>query len=391
MGVAIGARAFSIRSQSSVARGRVAARAARASSGRWTGPRLAPPRRGSRRRRGIAEADARERSGVAGSRRGSRWARRWPAATLFVAVKVVTPSDGGRVAFYEHAWTAGGRPDRRPSTRRSPTSRAGDQVGAIDGRSMEAWAGALSRPVGGPTRPAAPIAYVVERAGEAATIDVTWAPPGVGALGRRGWSVSRALGRPRRASPRFVLARRPGRARGRRRSCSSPPGSAGSSVPWFLGTTTERRRAGRPVPVPRPADRRPVHGHVAGRGAPRARVPEPACRGRRRPWIAWLPYAVAFGAYAVALAAGRLGSPSTARLDRRRGRASSSPSSSRASRSGSRWPSTRSSARPTSSRGAAAAGRCSARASSAVVGPGAVPDPGARARVSRWSRRAGSG
>ena len=90
------------------------------------------------------------------------------AATLFVAVKVATPSDGGRVAFYDHAWTADGV-QIDPIDAPQPDLLAGDLVQAIDGRSMEAWAGALLDPSA--VRPAAgTLPYQVERSGEAASI-----------------------------------------------------------------------------------------------------------------------------------------------------------------------------------------------------------------------------
>ena len=84
------------------------------------------------------------RRGVPGGRIGV-WvalAASVAAATLFVGVKATLPSDGGRVAFYEDAWTVEGvRID--PIDDPQPDLRAGDQVRAIDGRSMEGWADAL--------------------------------------------------------------------------------------------------------------------------------------------------------------------------------------------------------------------------------------------------------
>ena len=55
-------------------------------------------------------------------------------------------------------------------------------------------------------------------------------------------------------------------------------GAAGSSVPWFLGTTTSDLVLGGPFAVPRVPDRGPVHAHVAGCRPPRARVPGAAAR-----------------------------------------------------------------------------------------------------------------
>src|SRR5204863_2918227 len=107
--------------------------------------------------------------------------------TLFVAVKVTTPSDGGRVAFYEHAWTVDGV-GIDPIDPPQPDLQGDDQVRAIDGRSMEAWADALADPTA--ARPEGGLLpYEVQRSGGVASIAVTWAPPGVGGAIVEGWSV----------------------------------------------------------------------------------------------------------------------------------------------------------------------------------------------------------
>ena len=46
--------------------------------------------------------------GLAGSRRGCLLGASLAGALLFVGLRLATPSDGGRVAFYEDAWTTAG-------------------------------------------------------------------------------------------------------------------------------------------------------------------------------------------------------------------------------------------------------------------------------------------
>jgi len=229
------------------------------------------------------------------------------AATLFVGVKATLPSDGGRVAFYEDAWTVEGvRID--PIDDPQPDLRAGDQVRAIDGRSMEGWADALLDPAAG--RPSGgPLGYEVQRGGAVESITVAWAPPGVGGSLVDGWSVV-VLSIGLLAIAGFVLARRP----------QEPAAAAlvlvacgvgGSSIPWFIGTTTSDLALGGPFLF---------HALLTGGlymvtwpAAVHLGLVFPSRRAvvERRPWIAWLPYTVAFVSYALILAGSRLANPST--------------------------------------------------------------------------------
>jgi signal transduction histidine kinase len=230
------------------------------------------------------------------------------AATLFVALKVTAPSDGGRVAFYDHAWTAAGV-QIDPIDAPQPDLRGGDQVRAIDGRSMEGWADAVLDPTA--TRPAGhgPHSYEVERSGHVMPIGVTWSPPGVGAAIAEGWGVV-VLSIGLAAIAGFVLARRPAEPAAAALVLVAC-GVAGSSVPWFIGTTTSDVALGGPFlfhalltavlyMVTWPAA---VHLAMVFPSRPVAVA--------RRPWVAWLPYPIAFGAYVLALAAARLATPST--------------------------------------------------------------------------------
>jgi signal transduction histidine kinase len=164
------------------------------------------------------------------------------AAAAFVGLRLALPSDGGRVAFYDAAWSEAGV---RIDPIDMPTSglQAGDLVEQIAGRSMDAWAGMALDPAA--ARPAGPtVPYVVERAGEQLSLDVAWAPPAIGAAMAAGWSVllfSIAIA----AVAAFVYARRPEEPAATALVLAAC-GAAGSSVPWFLGTTTSDLALGGP-------------------------------------------------------------------------------------------------------------------------------------------------
>ena len=196
-------------------------------------------------------------------------------AALFVVLRLTMPSDGGRVAFYEDAWSAAGvviSPIDEPQ----PGLEPGDRVDAVDGPSMDAWAGAVLD--GGVARPAGgPLPYLLERDGAAveASRDVGGAGRG-GAL-LEGWSIvvfSIAMA----AVAALVFARRPD-VPAATALVLVACGAAGSSVPWFLGATTSDLVQGSPFAAPWRAHRRRVHAHVAGGGPSRPRVPGPD-RGR---------------------------------------------------------------------------------------------------------------
>jgi two-component system NarL family sensor kinase len=228
------------------------------------------------------------------------------AATLFVAMKVAMPSDGGRVAFYDGAWSSLGvviDPIDPPQ----PGLVAGDRVEVVAERPMEAWAGLLldpsaDRPAGGT------VAYEVTRDGTELATAVTWAPPALGSTLLEAWSIalfSIALV----AVAAFVRLKRPDEP------AVTPLvliacGAAGSSVPWFIGTTTSDVVTGAPFLLHTALTAGlymvmwPAAVHLA-MVFPR---PLPAVRGR--PALAALPYIVALGGYVALLLASHISSPS---------------------------------------------------------------------------------
>jgi len=178
--------------------------------------------------------------GVVTSRERKRRAATWltlaaslGACLAFMALRVVTPSDGGRIAFYGDAYTAAGvliDPIDAPQ----PELQPGDRVDAIAGRSLASWADLLfdpsiARPTGGTTD------YLVDRDGAGQAIEVALAPPSLGSTLLEGWSVvlfSVALA----LVAAFVYARRP-EVPAATALVLAACGAAGSSVPWFVGTT----------------------------------------------------------------------------------------------------------------------------------------------------------
>jgi signal transduction histidine kinase len=228
-------------------------------------------------------------------------------AALFVVLRLTTPSDGGRIAFYEDAWSAAGvviSPIDEPQ----PGLRAGDRVDAVDGRSMDAWAGAMLD--GGVPRPAAgPLPYALERDGTAVETSVTWAVPGVAAGLLEGWSIvlfSIAMA----AVAVLVFARRPD-VPAATALVLVACGAAGSSVPWFLGATTSDLVEGVPF-ILHAALTAGVYMLMWPAAVHLGLVfPAPMGLVGRRPRVVWLPYVVALGGYGVALALTRLATPST--------------------------------------------------------------------------------
>jgi signal transduction histidine kinase len=226
---------------------------------------------------------------------------------LFLGLRLVTPSDGGRIAFYEDAWATSGvliAPIDAPQ----PDLAAGDRVEAIADRSMEAWAGLILDPsVARPGQGAVP--YLVERDGAQVATTVAWAPPAVGSALLEGWSIvlfSIAIA----GVAAFVYARRPD-APAATALVLVACGAAGSSVPWFVGATTSDLALGGPFLL---------HALLTGGlymlmwpGAVHMGLvfPGPLPVVRRLPWLPWVAYPVALGAYGIALAATRATSPST--------------------------------------------------------------------------------
>ena len=178
-----------------------------------------------------------------------RWLATWlllgaslAGALLYVGMRVVAPSDGGRIAFYDDAWSAAGIAIA-PIDPPQPDLEDGDRVESIAGRSMDAWARlvldpAVARPTGDP------VPYIVARDGVQAPIDVVWAPPPIGATLAAGWSVilfSIAIA----GVAALVFWRRPD-VPAATALVIVASGVAGSSVPWYLGTTTSDVALGGP-------------------------------------------------------------------------------------------------------------------------------------------------
>ena len=228
-------------------------------------------------------------------------------AVLFVVLRLTMPSDGGRIAFYEDAWSAAGvviSPIDEPQAGLAP----GDRVDAVDGRSMEDWAGvvlagSVPRPAGGP------LPYLLERDGRRVEASVTWAAPDVSAALLEGWSIvlfSIAIA----AVAALVFRRRPD-VPAATALVLVACGAAGSSVPWFLGATTSDLVLGSPFALHAALTAGvymlmwPAAVHLG------LVFPTPIAAVQRRPGIVWLPYLVALGGYVLALGISRVTTPST--------------------------------------------------------------------------------
>jgi signal transduction histidine kinase len=228
------------------------------------------------------------------------------AALLFVGAKATLPSDGGRIAFYDDAWSTAGVVIA-PLDSPQPGLEAGDRVEVIAGRPMDAWAALVLDP--GAARPAGgPLGYQVTRDDAQVETAVTWAPPALGSTLLEAWSValfSIAIA----LVAAFVYARRPD-------APAAVPlmlvaaGAAGSSVPWLIGTTTSDLVQGGPF----------LYHTILTAGLymlmwPAAVhlglvFPQPRRAVARRPSLVAVPYLVALGAYAVLLVLGWATSPS---------------------------------------------------------------------------------
>ncbi len=229
------------------------------------------------------------------------------APVAFVALRLATPSDGGRVAFYDDAWSSAGvriEPIDAPASGLQP----GDLVIAVADRPMEGWATLVGDPRA-PRPDGVAVPYVVERAGATMASAVTWSQPAIGGALAEGWSVllfSVAIA----AVAAFVYLRRPAVPAATALALAAS-GAAGSSVPWFLGTTTSDLVLGWPFAfyallttglymVMWPAA---VHLALV--------FPAPHPLVVRWPRTVPAVYAVAGLAYVAALAAARATSPST--------------------------------------------------------------------------------
>ena len=178
--------------------------------------------------------------GVAADRAGARrrratWLILWvavAACVVSVALRVGLPSDGARVAFYGNAWsTVGVVIDAIDAPAAGLLD--GDRVTSVDGRPIEAWAASLlDRDV---TRPATGATYGIARDGAPSSVNVTWVRAGVGATLIEGWSVA-LVSIVAAALAAWVYRRRPDTPAATALMLVAA-GLAGSSVPWFLGTT----------------------------------------------------------------------------------------------------------------------------------------------------------
>ena len=228
------------------------------------------------------------------------------APIVFVWVRDHTPSDGARVSWYEDAWSAEGvliAPIDAPAA----GLQDGDQVRAVDGRTIDAWLGEILNRSAEPPRPDAPKSYDIARDGNPLTVDVTWAVPAIGSTLVAGWGFiifSIAFG----VVGAFVFWRKPDEP-------AAVPlvliasAAAGSSVPWFLGTTVSDVVVGTPFLLfafltgPLYMVLWPAALHLA------FVFPRRPAFVERHPWLVPGAYVVGLGAYVLAMVAGYLVSP----------------------------------------------------------------------------------
>jgi len=224
-------------------------------------------------------------------------------AVLFMWVRATTPSDGARISFYGDGWTSAGV-RIAPIDEPAPGLESGDLVVAVDGTSLETWLGvstdpALVRPV-----TTAPIPYGIVRDEVAQVVPVTWALPAIGATLVAGWSVilfSVSVA----ALAAFVYARRPNEPAATALVLGAC-GAAGSSVPWFMGTTVSDIVDGAPF-VLHSLITGPLYMVLWPAGLHLALVfPTPRSVVIRHRWVVPAVYAVALGAYAATMSLGRI-------------------------------------------------------------------------------------
>lgn len=228
-------------------------------------------------------------------------------AVAFVGLRAFMPSDGARIAFYGDGWSdAGVR--IAPIDTPAPGLEDGDLVVAVDGRSIDSWLGAATDRTAGRPDPAAAIRYDVVRAGVPVATSVTWAPPAIGATLLAGWSVllfSMAVA----AVAAFVYARRPDEPVATALMVAAA-GAAGSSLPWFLGTTVSDIVRGGPF-VLHALITGPLYMLLWPAGVHFALTfPAPSPVVGRHRWLVPGVYAVALGAYGLAMLASRLATAS---------------------------------------------------------------------------------
>ena len=155
-------------------------------------------------------------------------------AIAYTVLRGSLPSDGARIAFYGGGWSDAGiriEPIDAPAA----GLRAGDVVVAVAGLPMETWLRDVATSAIPDPEAAGPIDYALERDGVALGTPVSWTPPAIWATVLAGWSVV-LFSVATAAVAAYVFARRPEvPAATALMLCAC--GAAGSSLPWFLGTT----------------------------------------------------------------------------------------------------------------------------------------------------------
>lgn len=228
------------------------------------------------------------------------------AGALSVALRVGLPSDNARVAFYAGAWSQAGvviDPIDQPAA----GLREADRVTSADGRALESWADALLDP--SVQRPDDGAAYGIERDGEAATVDIAWTGPAVAATLLEGWSVA-LVSIVAASLAAWVYRRRPDTPAATALMLVAA-GIAGSSVPWFLGTTVSDLVRGGPfllqalVTGPLYMLTWPAGLHLA------LAFPTPSATIVSRPVLVPALYGLVLGSYVVLTAVLAMAAPST--------------------------------------------------------------------------------
>jgi signal transduction histidine kinase len=228
-------------------------------------------------------------------------------AIVFVCVRATTPSDGARISFYGDGWSRAGV---RIAPIDAPAAglQGGDLVVAVDDRSLEAWlADATDRTAARPAV-ADPMPYAIVRDHVPMSVEVTWAVPAVGATLVEGWSVV-VFSVSVAALAAFVFARRPEEPAATALVLGAC-GAAGSSVPWFMGTTVSDVVGGGPFVLqslltgPLYMILWPASVHLA------LVFPTPWSVVTRHRWLIPAVYATALGAYGLTMLAGRLATTS---------------------------------------------------------------------------------
>ena len=214
------------------------------------------------------------------------------ACVVSIGLRIGLPSDGARVAFYGGAWSPTGvviDPIDPPAD----GLRGGDRITAVDGRPLWAWAGALLD--AGLIRPETGASYAIERDRAASTVAVRWTPRPVSGTALEGWSVALASV-VAAVLAAWVYRRRPDTPAATALVLAAA-GIAGSSVPWFLGTTVSDLVRGGPFLL-QAVLTGPVYMLIWPAGLHLALAfPAPATAIVRRRWLVPALYLVVLGAY----------------------------------------------------------------------------------------------